>query len=253
MTGIDPTSADGTGFGPLGAKCGRSRSVRPRTVIGMESEEPKAPKITKVRLGALTTPDPRDVLDGDMREGERYVRADFTDRDLTSVSFTGCEFDQVQLLDADLRGAHFTGGRWTDVDAPVLRGPRSAWRNMIIERSRIGSAELYESNWRDVTIADSKLGFLNLRGSEWRDVIISDCGIDELDLNGATATRLVFRNCKVGTLDLTNAKLTDVDLRGADLSTINGLAGIAGATISEDQLTQMSRLIARHLQLNVAG
>lgn len=219
----------------------------------MESEEPKAPKITKVTLGELTTPDPRDVLDGDMREGERYVRADFSDRDLTSASFTNCEFDRVQLMDADLRGAHFTGSRWADVDAPVLRGPRSGWRNVIIERSRIGSAELYESTWRDVTIADSKLGYLNLRGSEWRDVIFADCGIDELDLNGATATRLAFRNCTVGTLDLTDAKLTDVDLRGADLSTINGFAGIAGATISDFQLTQMSRLIARHLRINVAG
>lgn len=217
----------------------------------MEETEPKPPKITKVRLGELTQPDPRDVLDGDMREGERYTRADFSGRDLTSASFTGCEFDQVQLLDADLRGAHFTGSRWLDVDAPVLRGPRSAWRTMIIERSRVGSAELYESNWRDVTISDSKLGFLNLRGSEWRDVIITGCGIDELDLSGATITRLAFQNCQIGTVDLTGTSLTDVDLRGADLSTINGLTGIAGATISEDQLLRMSRLLARHLQLNV--
>ncbi|WP_161606341.1 pentapeptide repeat-containing protein [Microlunatus speluncae] len=217
----------------------------------MEPKEPKPPKISKVTLGELTTPDHRDVLDGDMREGERYVRADFTDRDLDAASFTGCEFDQVQLMGANLRGAHFTGGRWSDVDAPVLRGPRSSWRRMIIARSRIGSAELYESNWRDVTITDSKLGYLNLRGSEWRDVIISDCGIDELDLNDATVTRLAFRNCQVGTLGLNGAKLTDVDLRGADLATINGLAGIAGATISDLQLMRMGPLLARHLQLNV--
>ncbi len=217
----------------------------------MESEQPKAPKITKVKLGELTTPDPREVLDGDMRDGEHYVRADFSDRDLNAASFTGCQFDQVQLMGADLRGAHFTGGRWSDVDAPVLRGPRSSWRNMIIERSRIGSAELYESVWRDVTITDSKLGYLNLRGSEWRDVIISDCGIDELDLNSATVNRLAFRNCQVGTVNLNDAKLTDVDLRGADLSTINGLAGIAGATVSDVQLMRMARLLAKHLKLNV--
>lgn len=217
----------------------------------MESREPKPPKITAVRLGELTRPDPRDVLDGDLREGEQYLRVDFTDRDLTAASFTGCEFDQVHLLDADLRGVHFTGGRWRDVDAPVLRGPRTGWRNMIIERSRIGSAELYESNWRDVTITDCKLGYLNLRGSEWRDVIIADSGIEELDLNSAKINRLTIRNCRIGTLDLTDTKLTDVDLRGADLSTINGLAGIAGATISEEQLMLMSRLLAQHLGLNV--
>lgn len=213
--------------------------------------EPKPPKITKVRLGELSRPDPRDVLDGDLREGERYTRVDFTARDLSATSFTDCEFESVRLLDADLTGAHFTGSRWHDVDAPVLRGPRSSWRNVIIERSRIGSAELYESHWRDVTITECKLGFLNLRAAQWRDAVIADCGIDELDLSTATLTRLVIRNCRIGTLDLSGARLTDVDLRGADLTTINGLAGIAGATISDEQLFRMAPLLASHLGINV--
>src|SRR5690606_4859102 len=130
------------------AKCSQTlRGLRARKTLrqarvqgagNVTTMEPKPPKITKVRLGELSRPDPRDVLDGDLREGERYTRVDFTARDLSATSFTDCEFESVRLLDADLTGAHFTGSRWHDVDAPVLRGPRSSWRNVIIERSRIG-------------------------------------------------------------------------------------------------------------------
>ena len=43
--------------------------------------------------------------------------------------------------------------------------------------------------------------------------------------------------CRIGTLDVTAATLGDVDLRGAQLSTVNGLGGLAGAWISQTQLT----------------
>ena len=46
--------------------------------------------------------------------------------------------------------------------------------------------------------------------------------------------------------------MTGADLRGADLGGVDGLAGLAGATVSADQLADLAPLLASHLGMAVA-
>jgi hypothetical protein len=57
------------------------------------------------------------------------------------------------------------------------------------------------------------------------------------------------RDCRIGTLDVTGARLEDVDLRGTDFRAINGIEGLRGATIDENQLAELAPLLARQLGL----
>lgn len=191
------------------------------------------------------------VAAGDRREGERYADDDFARVRLTGTSFTDCAFERVSLHEADLRGLHLAECRLTAVDAPVLAVPRSSWRDVLVTGSRLGAVEAYESTWRTVSIADGKLGYLNARGSTWTDVSLRDCAVDELDLSGARLTRVSLAGCRVGTLHLAGATLTDVDLRQTRLEVIEGLAGLAGAWVSETQLVELAPLLAVHLGIRV--
>jgi uncharacterized protein YjbI with pentapeptide repeats len=184
-------------------------------------------------------------------DGVRFSGDDLTGRQIGGSRFVDCEFDHCSLDGTDLGGVRLVDCRWSVVDVPILRAARTTWRGVEVLRSRIGSAELYDAEWRTVRVVDGKLGYLNFRNSTLTDVLFTGCEFEELDLSGATLTRVGFADCRAGTVTATGARLRDVDLRGLDLRRVDGLSGLAGASIDEHQLTELAPLLAAEAGLIV--
>lgn len=210
-------------------------------------EDPGAPRIEPVRLHALAPGYAGDLGAHESVEGLAFTSLDLSGEDLSGLVVAECSFEEVTLSEAELRGSSFVTCALDRVDAPVLRAARSRLKDLEVMRSRVGSAELFETTFESVRFTGCKLGYLNLRGAVLTDVVFEDCTIDELDLGGATATRVAVTDTRVAALDVTGARLTEVDLRGAELETITGLGGLAGARLSELQVSMMASMFARHL------
>jgi uncharacterized protein YjbI with pentapeptide repeats len=211
----------------------------------------KSPQIDPIVFVDLVDSDGALLHAGDSRDAERYTGAELGGLDLTGITFRECEFHAVSLGDTNLRGATFSECVASNLHAPVFRAPRSNWRDVRIEHSRLGSVELYDATMRSVHIDGCKLDFVNLRNAVLTDVLLSNCIIDELDLSTTTVQRLELQNCRIGTLDVANARLTDADLRSSDFGAIHGVEGLRGATIDDSQLALMAPLLAAHLGLTV--
>jgi uncharacterized protein YjbI with pentapeptide repeats len=211
----------------------------------------KAPQIDPIVLDGLADNDGALLRSGDSRDAERFSGIDLGGLDLTGISFRECEFRGASLNETKLRGASFSECVASELHAPVFSSPRSTWRDVRIEHSRLGSVEIYEANMRSVQVDGSKLDFVNLRNANLTDVLFSDCIIEELDLSSSTVQRLELRNCRIGTLDLGNATLKDADLRSSDFSAIHGIEGLRGATIDDSQLALLAPLLAAHLGIRV--
>jgi uncharacterized protein YjbI with pentapeptide repeats len=211
----------------------------------------RGPQLDRIVLEDLLDNDGSLIARGDDREAERYSRVDFSGRDFTGTGFTECEFHAVDLNTAVLRGSTWSECVATELHAAVFSAPRSSWRDVRIEHSRLGSVEMYDANLRSVQIDGSKLDFVNLRGATLTDVLISNCIIDELDISTALVQRLELRDCRIGTLDVAGARLTDVDLRSSDFSAVHSLEGLKGATIDDAQLSLLAPLLAAHLGILV--
>lgn len=211
----------------------------------------KGPQIDPIILPDLVGNDGALLRAGDSRDAERFTGVDLGGLDLTGITFRECEFRTVSLADTNLRGATFSDCIAADLHAPVFSAPRSRWRDVRIEHSRLGSVELYDAGLRSVHIDGSKLDFVNLRNAVITDMLLSNCIIDELDLSTATVQRLELQNCRIGTLDVANATLTDADLRSSDFGAVHGVEGLRGATIDDAQLSLMAPLLAAHLGLVV--
>ena len=216
------------------------------------------PRTTAAKAPAVPFTAPRvadaDALDlraSDEREGERYADADLSDYDLSGASFIECEFDAVTLTDTQLRGARFVDTLVAASFAPTLLAGRTTWRDSSVQSPRWGSAEMFDADLNSVHLRGGKIDYLNLRGSRLSNVIIEDCQIGELDLGGVRADRVAIRNCRIGTLDLTRATCVNVDIRGSEFSTVNGLEGLRGVTVSEEQLALLAPVLASHLGLVV--
>ncbi|WP_026533189.1 pentapeptide repeat-containing protein [Arthrobacter sp. H41] len=211
-----------------------------------------APRLERVEPANLTPGDAGALRSGDTCEGEQYVRANLDDRDLTGVTFLECSLEAVSMNNAELRGARFRECTFTELFAPVFRASRSAWRDVVLDGTRWGSAELYDGVFESVRIDGGKLDFVNFRSSKLSDVVVSDCIIGELDLTGVTGSRIAFVRCRIDTLTLSDSRLRDVDLRTSDFRAINGMEGLRGVTIDEYQLSLLAPYLAESLGISVA-
>lgn len=218
----------------------------------MPPNRPRPPEPVRFTLPPLTDLSAAEVLDDDHHETARLADLDLSGSDLTRTTFAECLLERVALHDADLRGLHLTECRLGQVDAASFSAPRSTWRDVVLDGSRLGAVAAYESSWRSLLVTDSKLGYLNARGSTWTDVTLRGCTVEELDLTNATCTRVQLDDCRIGTLRVQSATLADVDLRTARLEVVEGLAGLAGAWVSESQLAELAPLLAAHLGVRVA-
>ena len=183
---------------------------------------------------------------------ERYHRLDLSGRDLRHSTFSECAFVGTDLTGADLTGAHLVESDLTEVEAAQLTAPRSLWRRGTLLRSRLGAVEAYEATFDGLVVADTKISYLNARSATWKDVLLQRCVIDELDLVGADLSRVRFDGCQIRSLELSRVTCRDVDLRTAELRQIGGLAGLAGCTVSPEQLYDLAGALAEHLRIAVA-
>ncbi|MBP3042083.1 pentapeptide repeat-containing protein [Arthrobacter jiangjiafuii] len=224
---------------------------RPAGATRAAKGKTKPPVLDPVRLHGLAdaaAPHAPDTFDGLRFDGES-----FDGTDLQGSTFSECEFSSASMMDTGLRGARFLDCRFTGLYAPVFRAPRSTFRDVVLEGSRLGSAELYDGAWDSVHVDGGKLDFVNLRSSRLTNVLFSGCLIDELDLDGVHATRVAFRDCRIGSLNLSGAVLQDVDLRSTEFRSITHLPGLNGATVDEDQLMMLAPLLAANLGLRIEG
>lgn len=213
----------------------------------------RPPKIDALRLVGLTDSDTESLEAHERFEAARFRSGDVSGRHLAGVDFAECELIGLTAHETDLRDARFVETRLIRLNAPSLNAPHAQFRNVVIDGSRIGSAELYEGNWQSVHVSNSKLGFVNLRGAKLQDVLFTDCTIDELDLGGVRANRVSFVGTTVLGLDVTHATLQHVDLRALELRRITGLEGLKGATMSSYQTSELAALFAQKLGIIVEG
>ena len=206
-----------------------------------------APLFDALLLQNLVDGDAKSLRAHESYSGERFAASDVGEQDLSGVSFSECEFVELEANETNFRAATFVESRFDRLNAPIFTAPRSNLRDVSFEGSRLGSAEFYESTWKSVRFSHCRIGYLNLRGAHLQDVLFDDCLIDELDLGAATANRVSFSNTQVNNLDLTRSVLTNVDLRFLELRHLSGVEHLKGATINSHQLSELAPLLANHL------
>ncbi|UQN13827.1 pentapeptide repeat-containing protein [Gulosibacter sp. ACHW.36C] len=211
-----------------------------------------APMIDELRLPDLLDARSGDVVAGGFYEARRYTEADLAGRDLSSVTFSECEFLGLDAHAAQLHDARIVETRLERVSAPELKATGSGWRDVRIESSRLGAVDLSEADLRAVQLTASKVSFANLRAATLRDVRFEHCVIEELDLTQARVDRVAFLDCAVRTLILDQAKLQHLDLRGAELDRVRGLASMRGAIVTYRQAADLTETFADHLGITIA-
>ena len=169
---------------------------------------------------------------------------------------TGARFLECLLDGCDLGGVRFdrsrlatcllTGVRavtWSLVDATGL--------DLVVEGGRYGAVTAHGSELTRVRVAGLRIGYANLRNATLVDVTLAGCTVEELDLSGADLRDVRLVDCTVGSLVLQGARCRSVDLRGSEVTRLDGVAGLRGCTIDHTQLIGWAPGMAAELGVTV--
>lgn len=163
-----------------------------------------------------------------------------------------CELVDAQADEAMLRGSSWAESRWLRVGATSLDLAAAVLRDTVWEGCRIGALTLPGATLTRVVLRDCKLDYVNLRQATVSDLTLERCSIGELDVGEARLVRVRAADSGIGLLRLSGAHSEHVDLSGAGPLRLEGLEGLRGVTVSQEQAFDLATALVAHLGGRVA-
>ena len=232
-------------------------------VVGRTSNRTKTPALSKGEglFGQDGRPDAskraeRRVSDSSFSAGANHDTVEFVDLDLSDQNAGGSRFLECRIANCTLDDAVLDNCRFIDtgvesVNATTLNLRGSVWRDCRVDGGRVGALVAHGANMTRVEFVASKLDYVNLRGCELSEVSFINCTVGELDLTGSNAKIARFDGTSIETLRLADNTFEKVDLSKAVLHKIEGIAGLRGATISQQQSHELAPALAEHIGVDV--
>lgn len=202
-------------------------------------------------------PEPeREPFEGVLEPGEDYELVSFTGLDLSGqdaqrTRLVECLVERCTLDELRLDRANLAETTFHDVRATALHARDGVWRSVRWSEVRCGALLASGARLDDVGVTDAKIDYLSLAGARVDQLRLEHVTLGELDLAQARVRRLVLVGCRVDRLLLAGAQLAACDLRGADLGVVEGVAGLAGATLTEEQVLLLAPALARELGITL--
>src|SRR5262245_21885848 len=165
----------------------------------------------------MLAPD-RPFIDRDSFEDEAFAGLDLVNTDLSNREFLRCTFTNVQLQDADLRGARLDDCLFSGCDLSRIRAANLAARGVAFVRCRLLGIDLTELRptpslfFEDCNLQYSTFGAANRTGTEFRRSRLLALNFYE--------SRLVEADFAAS--DLTDSRFEGCDVRGAHFDTARG-------------------------------
>lgn len=164
--------------------------------------------------------------------------------------------ESLRFVDPDFTATQLRDGGWTDVEISggMLAGldvTRSSLRRVRFGRGRLSGLVVVEAELRDVTFVDAKLDLANFRHAKLKNVEFRNCELTGASFSGSHLTDVKFTNCDLTRAEFSGAKHQRTDLRSSTLAEILGLSGLAGATISTEQMVGLLPEFAAALEIKV--
>jgi uncharacterized protein YjbI with pentapeptide repeats len=112
---------------------------------------------------------------------------------------------------------------------------------------------LPEAEWRDMVVSDCKLDLANFRQARLVHVRFERCVLTEADFGGAHLSDVTFDRCDLTRADFSGLLAGQVSFPGSTLVQLSGLRGLAGCSLTPDQIIALAPELAAALGIKRAG
>jgi uncharacterized protein YjbI with pentapeptide repeats len=159
-------------------------------------------------------------------EKVRSVRTTFTEVRADSIEFAGCDLSSLTWSDSKLTRVQFTN-------------------------CKLLGAQLTDLVLEHVAFVNCKLDYAGLTSIRSAGpLIFSGCSLSETRIEDCDLSRALLGACALNSTEFARGTYRGLDLRGNDVSSVRGVAHLAGIRIEHSQTLQLAEALA--IDLNVS-
>jgi uncharacterized protein YjbI with pentapeptide repeats len=180
--------------------------------------------------------------------------------DFSDASASILAVENVTLLDGKVRSlaaerASVTGMRVRSVEFTGCQLASLRWAGGKISRTRFDGCKLLGARFEDVTLehvvfTNCKLDYAAFdRVRVTGPVMFAGCSFREAELTGCDLAGALFDDCDLHLTAFGRGRYRNCDLRGNDLSAVNGTHHLKHVIIDRSQLMQLAEALAAELEV----
>lgn len=187
-----------------------------------------------------------DNLESASLEGLSLADISLHNFSLVDSSIYKCDFSLADMEKFDLNNIVIK-----DCIMSSAKFSESSWHIASIMNSRCSGIQLNQSVLKNIRFENCKLDIANFRFAKLTNVVFDTCVINEMDFYGAELKHVRFIDSDIDKVDFSQSKLVDVDLRESSIITVKRPSDLKGATITTQQLIQLSPQLAAEANIEV--
>lgn len=167
------------------------------------------------------------------------------------AEISASRFEGGTLADTDWHRCSLVDVVVDGVDLANARFVESLWRRMRLERCRLTGVVLAGCILEDVTFAGGVLDLTNWRFAQLTRVRFEACTLTGADFLEAHLNDVSFEGCDLSGAQFSQARCRRTRLSGCRLDAVQGVTGLAGATIAPTDLLSLTEQLAEALGIGV--
>ena len=181
-------------------------------------------------------------------DSPRLIGSDSTDQ---------VEHDSIDLKSITKQNFIITDGTYRYIDMTDVEISEGTGTNVIcfraslircrLQKMLLTGLQLPEANFKDVVFSNCKINLANFRSATFERCIFKDCDLTEADFAMAKCTMTLFDSCQLIKTDFSNAVNKRLEFISSPLHSINGLNGLKGSTIDQQNLIEIAPILASEL------
>jgi len=207
---------------------------------------PVTPKLS-AQLDAWDEPN-----DGVLEIDQSLVeQADFTGA--TRINVDGSKLVGVTMTGAILEKFECSDTEWIKLEAAAVQAYRTNLLRVTMTDCRLTGAEFAEGHFEDCVFKNVKFDEAGFRFASFKRVRFENCMLRAADFSNAKLSQVTFTGCDLEEANFVSANCANVDITTEDVTAVEGILGLKGATISTEQLMQLAPLLASELGFQVAA
>ncbi|WP_242904478.1 pentapeptide repeat-containing protein [Actinomadura terrae] len=205
---------------------------------------------------------PSDAEDRLTPAAQPPVRGDLTDLRVRNTDWSrlraaerdisGCSLTSVTLAEAHLEEARLTNTVFDNCDFASAR-----WTNLKIDRCMFRGCRMIGLQAGDITLADviferCRLDYADLTGLHATGAVaFTDCVLRETTIHDSRLDNAVLADCPMPGAQIARTRMRGADLRGSTLTTLTGINCLAGSTLDDTQVPQLTEALLTELGIQV--
>jgi uncharacterized protein YjbI with pentapeptide repeats len=168
-----------------------------------------------------------------------------------SVEVRGLKKEKTSLEPGKYTYVDFSDSTFIDLTANNVSATRSTVIRCTLKNAQFTGLQFPEGHFKDVIFENCRLTLSNFRNSTFEQCMFIGCDLTEADFGMSKLNSVAFESCIVDQADFSNCVNKRVEFSETPLYAVKGIAGLKGATISNQNLIEVAPLLASEFDLTI--